>query len=358
MPTPTPCRKPMWRAWTGLALALVALAAPVAAQHEGNHGHGHEMPAEQLREIRAKVPLYQGFSDEEITANMGRMRPDIGGLISPAGVTGELGVLALAHGYVEEGNRQWMARFAPLAARRPTGYGLGMTMMDSAHIQRAIDELEAAGARRILVLRTETGEANSLNRQWEFIFGRRDESAYLTVPRVTSNAELIWGPTPTAHPIMGEIMLDHARALSTDPARELVIIMGHGPENEADNEADLAIMAGHAATLRGGGLADVRFANVMDDAPPPVRAANVAMIRGWIAEARGRGQDVIVVTNVLTQSSVMRRLERDVDGTGAKFNDTSLMQHPRFAAWIDTVVGGYAPASGRTPPAPRLDGPG
>lgn len=105
-----------------------------------------------------------------------------------------------------------------------------MAMMDSGHIQRAIDELEAAGARRILVLRTETC----------------------------------------------------------------------------------------------------------------VRAANVAMIRGWIAAAREQGQEVIIVTNVLTQSSVMRRLQRDVDGTGAKFNDTGLMQHPRFADWIASAVDSYA----------------
>jgi hypothetical protein len=28
----------------------------------------------------------------------------------------------------------------------------------------------------------------------------------------------------------------------------------------------------------------------------------------------------------------------------ALFNDTGLIQHPRFAAWIDTVVGGYGAA--------------
>ena len=48
--------------------------------------------------------------------------------------------------------------------------------------------------------------------------------------------------------------------------------------------------------------------------------------------------DVIVVTNVLTQSSVMGRLKKDVDGTGAKFNDTGLMQNPRFSDWINAAV--------------------
>jgi hypothetical protein len=47
---------------------------------------------------------------------------------------------------------------------------------------------------------------------------------------------------------------------------------------------------------------------------------------------------VIVVTNVLTQSGVMGRLENDVSGTGAKFSDRGLMQNPQFSVWIATAV--------------------
>jgi hypothetical protein len=48
--------------------------------------------------------------------------------------------------------------------------------------------------------------------------------------------------------------------------------------------------------------------------------------------------DVIVVTNALTQSGIMGRLKNDVDGTGAKFNDTGLMQNPLFSDWINAAV--------------------
>ena len=48
--------------------------------------------------------------------------------------------------------------------------------------------------------------------------------------------------------------------------------------------------------------------------------------------------EVIVVTNVLTQSGVLLRLQKDVDGTGAKFNDAGLMQNPRFSDWIQAAV--------------------
>jgi hypothetical protein len=296
------------------------------------------MTPEQFAELREKIEIYRGFTDEQIVESMSRMR-NLGGMISDAGVIGDVGILALAHGYSEQGNQQWMEKFGPISREYPTGYGLGMAMMSADHIQKAIDGLEAAGAKTILVLRTETGDANSLNYQWEYIFGRRDEASYLTVLRVTSNAEIIWGPSPTAHPIMGEIMLEHALELSTDPAKEMVIIMGHGAMTPKENEMDLAIMAKHAKAIqKEGGFQEVKFWNVQDDLPQDKRAVNVAKIRGWVKDAQDQGMDVIVVTNALTQSGIMGRLKNDVAGTAAKFNDTGLMQNPRFSDWIQAAV--------------------
>ena len=316
----------------------ISMAATAAEDHSEHQSHQHQMTPEQFAELREKIEIYRGFSDEQIVDSMSRMR-NHGGMISDADVVGDVGILALAHGYSDQGNEQWMAKFSDVSRKYPTGYGLGMSMMSADHIQNAIDGLEAAGAKKILVLRTETGETNSLNYQWQYIFGRRDESTYLSVPRVTTNAEIIWGPSPTAHPIMGEIMLENARALSSDPANELVIIMGHGPMTPKENEMDLAIMAKHAAAVQeAGGFKDVKYWNVQDDLPADKRAVNVGKVRNWIKDAQAQGMDVIVVTNVLTQSGIMKRLKNDVDGTGAKFNDAGLMQNERFADWIKAAV--------------------
>lgn len=323
-----------------LALALAFAVSQASAQedHSQHQQHQHQMTPEQFAELREKIELYRDFTDEQIVENMSRMR-NLGGMISDAGVVGDVGILALAHGYTDKGNQQWMAKFATVSREYPTGYALGMAMMSADHIQQTIDGLEAAGAKKILVLRTETGDTNSLNYQWQYIFGRRDDASYLSVPRVTSDAEIIWGPSPTAHPIMGEIMLEHALQRSTDPSNEMVIIMGHGPMTPKENEMDLAIMAQHAKAIQtGGGFKDVKRWNVQDDLPPDQRAANVVKVRGWIKEAQDQGMDVIVVTNVLTQSGVMGRLKKDVAGTGAKFNDTGLMQNPRFSDWINAAV--------------------
>ena len=319
---------------------LLGTTAVVNAQtdHSQHAGH-HQMTAEQLAELRSKIQLYDQYSDEQIMVGMARMK-NLWGWVGESPRNGRVGVLALAHGFKPEGNAQFTAAVGATATGQgyPTTYAFGMAMMSSDHIQSAVSALEEAGAETIIVMPTTTADNSTLIRQWDYIFGLEEKSAYLDVPRVKTGARLIWTDTPTAHPIMGEIMLDYARELSRDPANELVIIMGHGPQSAEDNDKELAILAGHATYLaEEGGFADVKFGNVQDDAPKSVRAANAAMIRGWAQAALDEGRDVVVVTTALTQSGVVARMERDVEGV-ARFNGRGLMQHPRFGDWIDMQI--------------------
>jgi hypothetical protein len=332
---------------TGSRLAagfiLIGLAANAyAGAHTGgaaptDHAHHHQMTAEQLAELRAKIPLYREYSDDDISAGMSRMKNSWGWVAeTPAGA--RVGILALAHGFKEQGNRQFTAAYSTAATDYPKAYAFGMAMMTSDHIQSAISALEEKGVERIVVIPTTTADNTTLVRQWDYIFGKREDSAYLDVPRVQARAELIWAPTPTAHPLMAEILLDYARELSRDPAREMVVILGHGPQDSEDNEKEIALLSRHAAFLRDqGGFSEVRAANVQDDAPTEVRAANVAMVRGWAESAMAEGRRVIVVHTALTQSGVVGRLARDVEGV-ADFNAKGLMEHPLFGQWIDGVV--------------------
>lgn len=319
------------------SILLAAGGALNAQSDHSQHGAHHQMTDEQLAELRSKIPLYDQYSDEDIMAGMARMK-NTWGWVGETPKNGRVGVLALAHGFKEKGNNQFTAAFDDAGEAYPTTYAFGMAMMTSEHIQAAVTALEQAGAQTIVILPTTTADNSTLTQQWDYIFGLEDESAYLDVPRVQTQARLVWSETPTAHPIMAEIMLDYARELSRDPANELVIIMGHGPQSAEDNEKELAILSRHADYLaREGGFMEVKFANVQDDAPTAVRAGNVAVIRGWAQSALDEGHDVVVVTTALTQSGVVGRMKQDVEGV-ASFNDKGLMQHPRFGAWIDTVV--------------------
>jgi len=295
------------------------------------------MTATQLAALRAKIPLYDMYSDEQINSAMARMK-NLWGWMGYGARTGPIGVLGLAHGFKEPGNTQFMEAYAGVGEAYPATYALGMAMMTSEHIQSAVDALEDAGAKTIVVVPTTTADHSTLTRQWDYIFGLREDSAYLDVPRVRTDSRLVWTDTPTASPVIAEILLDYANEKSSDPASETVIILGHGPQSDADNAQELEILARHAEYLKAeGGYHEVLFGNVQDDAPPEVRAANVAALRTRAQQAIDSGQRVIAVSTSLTQSGIVKRLNRDI-GDLAAFNDKGLMQHPLFAGWIEVAV--------------------
>ena len=320
------------------AAASEPVASPATPVDIQDHSQ-HTMTPEQIAELRSKIPLYQEYSDEQIVANMQNMAPDYGEYLSGASVTGEIGILALGHGFRETGDALFKSALDPIADRYPTSVGLGMSMMDSGHIQTEVDKLVAAGAKTIVVVPVTMGADSSLVQQWDYIFGRGAESAYLDVPQVTTEADIVIAPTPTFSPIMSRILRDFAVEISTEPANEVVIVIGHGPTEEEQNAQELAAMELHAAFIRGNSdLKDVRVATLQDDAPRAIRAANVERIRGWIEEAEGQGKTVLVISTLPTQGAVQGRIKNDLAGLAYKGNMKGFVEHPAFVEWVEETV--------------------
>jgi hypothetical protein len=260
--------------------------------------------------------------------------------LSPPAVRGEIGILGLGHGYKAEGDALFKKGYAGVAAVYPTAVGLGMTMMSSAHIQQAVDELEAAGAKTIVVLPTEIGDYTSLIRQWDYTFGRRDTSSYLDVERIRSKARIVVAKTPTTSPLLTRILADYVKSISKDPSREAVVMIAHGPEDSADNEKELANLAAHAAGLaKATGIADVKYGTLQDDAPPEIRQRNVNRMRDWIKAANEAGRSAIVVPVVIvSRSGVSGRIAKDLDGLDYTSTVKGIAEHELFDQWIRETV--------------------
>lgn len=331
----------------GLLLGPAAFAADAPMDHSQHQAHGgHQMTPEQFAALRKRVPLYATYTDAQITESMGRMAPDSSSYLSPAALRGEVGVLGLGHGYAGNGNAQFEAGYAPVASRRPTAVALGMAMMDSAHVQEAVNALEAAGARTIVVLPSETSETSSLVRQWHYMFGLIDEPAYLEVPRIRTGAKIIMTRSPTRSPLIGEILARNLQAVSTNPAGEAALLIMHGPQTAEDNADELRNLGELAAVVKARtGFADVGYGTLQDDAPAPVRAANVKRLRDWIEAARRAGRKVLVEPVLLTEGGrVSQKIAADLDGLSYTFVDEGMIGHPLFETWVsDTVEAAVRP---------------
>ena len=309
------------------------------AEGRSLYGMKHTMDPAMTGELRGKVPLYKNYSDAEITLSMDMMGPEYAWYISPPDVKGSQGILILMHGFREQGDKIFKEQVQPIGNIFPTSMGVGMAMMMSNHIQVALDDLKAAGAREIVVVPITSSGTNELYRQWLYIFGKQDKPEFASVPRVKTAAKLHFVSPPGDDPLVGEILLDHAVELSKDPRNEVVIIAGHGPTSAEDNEEELRVLSGLAKIIKqDGGFADVRGMTLQDDAPPAIRQANVLKLREVVETAAKKGQRVLVVTNLIGARTVQAKLRSDLKGLTYEFNAKGLVNHPNFMKWMGEAV--------------------
>ena len=303
------------------------------------HDMKHEITDEIADELRAKVPSFENYSNADIGMSMAMMGANYEWYISDAQLVGDRGLLILAHGFRDRGDRDFKEQVRPMADVFPTAFAFGMAMMMSDHIQLALDDLEAAGAKQIIVIPAVSTPHNSLMRQWEYIFDLRDEAEYAAVPRVQTEAEILIVAPPGDDPLVAEILLDFAYEISTDPENELVIIVAHGPSFADDNVKELEMLANLAEVI----MEDGDFANVVgmtlqDDAPRDIRAANVRRIRAVVEDAKAEGKEVLVVTNLMGTRTIQAQLRRDLDGLDFSFNAKGITQHDNFIKWMGVTV--------------------
>lgn len=363
---------------TAVAVAVLLGTGAARAQdhtgHEGHEGHQHgavppmdaegkrlvsyeshhEMTPEMRAGLRRKVALYRGMTDREMDLNMQAMGPDYEWYVSDPKLRGSVGLLVLSHGVGEHSDQLLKQAWEPLAKRQPTAIGFGMSMMDSSHLKSAVDDLAARGAKTIVLLdEGTTTKYNTLTRHWQYVFGMYPEASYLDVPRVQApGVRFIWAGHFNDSPIITDILHDHAKEVSTNPARELLIIVGHGPEDGADNEPDLKILQAHVDRLKARReFADVRLINIQDDAIVPVRESNVRKLRSWIQQATAAGQDVIVVPISAASYGVQTHIRQDLKGLKYRFADKGLAEHPRFMEWAESVYLAALGEAGIRPPA-------
>lgn len=305
-------------------------------------GQTHAMSPEMYDELRAKIPLYKGASKATIDMTMVQMGPEYQWYISPETLKNDAGVLIMSHGFREQGDKMFRQSLSDIANALPTSLSLGMGMMMSDHVQLSINDLEAAGVDKIVVVPVVSNRYNELMRQWEYILGQRDKAEFVTVPQVKSKAKIYLAKPPEDDPLIAEIIHDHALEISKNPAKDFVIIVAHGASGKdaaRDNPKELEILETLARYVKeDGGFADVKAALLQDDAPPAVREANVQRLRAMAQGAVDKGQSVLIVTNLIGARTLQPKLRADLKGIDYAFNAKGIAQHPNFVEWIGESV--------------------
>jgi hypothetical protein len=286
-----------------------------------------------------------------------------GSAFSAQAQTQDFGVLVMARGGGPAWNGEVETMLAPVARDYPLEIAFGMA--DPATMQEAVEKLEARGVRRIAVVRLFiSGE--SWYERTEQILGvragappRPQQSAHtghgahgghnMDLWRINTNSSFALSQEGLADAReMGAVLVERARALSRDPRHESVLILAHGPEDDAENQRWLALIDARAEAVRQAArYRAVRVETLREDWPEK-RAASEARIRAFVQEASANGGRAIVIPYRVSgfgpYARVLEGLAYESDGKG-------LIPSAEVELWVRRQVEEMRAGEFRTPTA-------
>ena len=244
------------------------------------------------------------------------------------------GVLILAHG----GNRAWNAnvvRTLKAVGERPMVVHFGMGIQDASHLERSLRTLEACGVQEVLVIPLFVSSHSLIIRQLKFLLGLRANSPFDTgLSPIKTEMSIRMTPALDGAPEVGEILRDRLRSVSVDSAREVVVIVAHGPVEDSDNERWLGMMERVKAQLeRDQTFKAVHFILLRDDAPSVIRNDAAHDLRQVVKEAVRAG-DCIVLPLLISSGGIEGKIWGHLEGLEYRFVDQGLLPHPQIQHWV------------------------
>ena len=269
-----------------------------------------------------------------------------------ADASGGFGVIVMAHGGSPEWNQQVISAAYPLTKQQEVEVAFGMA--DPASIQSAVKALAQRGVTRIGVVRLFVS-GDSFYDRTEQILGLRPGAPPMAPPgtahsghadgateRSQGHGMELWRIESSASyalsrrglseaPAMGAVLAARARALSKNPGREDVLILAHGPGDDAENDRWIAQIGARAAAVRSAlPFRRVQVMTLREDWPEQ-RAAAQRMIRAFVEESRRDGITTIVipfrVQGFGPYAEVLAGLDYVSDGVG-------LLPHANVTQWM------------------------
>jgi len=282
--------------------------------------------------------------------------------------TKDTGVLILAHGGSDGWNKMVAESVAPLRQQYPVAIAYGMA--DPITLEAGLRELEAKKVKEVVVVPLFISSHSFILRQTEYLLGKRQE---LADPLIIMNhsggndghpmhasghsepkEKAAPDPIQTSlkihitralddHEIVAKILDKRIKSLSHDPAHETIILVGHGPNPEADNRNWVASMESLADKIkdmnRNKGLEfkNILALTVRDDASTEIYDLAKENLRSIIRQC-GKNSSVIVVPLLLSKGGIEKGIVERMQGLNYVWSGETLLPDPLITDFISQSV--------------------
>lgn len=255
------------------------------------------------------------------------------------------GILLLGHGGGSEWNQAVLGVQKAVSSKKvPVEIAFGMA--DPAQIQRAMDRLKAQRVARIIAVPLFISSYSEVLEQTKYVLGMRKTPSdeFMTAPhshmaaavvrRARTDLPLVMTQALDDHALVADILLDRARKMSRNPSKEYVVLVGHGPLKDSDNELWLGAMDRLGRSVRRrGGFAGVRSATLRDDSPPAAQMKAEKALRDLVKDLSRQGR-VLVVPHLIASGGIERHIRRSLDGLFYSWTGETLLPDRRIAQWV------------------------
>lgn len=265
-----------------------------------------------------------------------------------ASTASRFGVLVMAHGGSSQWNEGVLQSLSPLQAQYPIEVAFGMA--DAHSLQQAVSRLETQGVTDIGVVRLFISGESWYERTRQILgmdpgaparanaeshsmhHGDGSHGMRMEFWQVDSKARFAMTQDGLADAReMADVLFTRAANLSQNPAQEDVVVLAHGPGDDAENQRWIEKISARSARLRNeGGFHDVFVTTLREDWPEKREAAQQEL-RAYIAASEANGRQVLVIPYRVhgfgPYEDVLEGLMYRADGTG-------LVPHPAVTRWV------------------------
>jgi len=300
----------------------------------------HHTMDKSLNQLRMSIPTLKNMSNDQIMGMMRMMGPNYFWPVSNQG-SQNYGVLIMAHGYGPGGDLDLFNSVQSVGELYQTTLSMGMSMMTSSHVICSVNEMIDKDVEKIFVVPVSSTAHNTLVRQWNYIFNLEEQFAYSEVDRIINERIVMLEPI-NDDIYAKKIILEYTNEISSDPANEVLIIIAHGPIDQADNEIELRLMNNIGEYIKKhSSIQTVESFTLQDDAPKTIRDQNLKRIKAFMNASNEDGKRILMVSNLMSGKGIQKKIEEDFEGIDYTFNPKGLLTHPYYIDWIKESVANH-----------------
>lgn len=244
------------------------------------------------------------------------------------------GVLVISHGSRED---DWVRLVDEAVAQAAVPEGVPiissyLEIVEGRLIQDGIDQLEDSGVTDIIVVPLFASSGSVHIDEIRYALGVQAEPTLPTdLQRFRVNARVHWTAVMDDHPYIVEALLDKIRPLSEDPAQEVLIVVGHGSQEDGFYDAWRTVVERLAEKLRQqGGYRDAAAALLLPDETADVMRD---------LQQRHPNSSVILVPFFVSEGYFTRVvIPKRFEEFTYRYNGETLLPHPIIGRWISERV--------------------